>query len=72
MKMKNDELSELLTKKEMEILKLVAYGKHSNEIATKLNLSTEAIKIYINSILKKMSVSNRVQMAIKAIREDPF
>lgn len=68
--MNNNELNLLLSETEMEILKLLAYGKRNIEIATRLNLSTEIINTHINSILEKMRSSKRVESAIKQMEDE--
>lgn len=68
--MENEKLDNSLTEKERKILCLVARGKNNGEIAAIMNLSNNSIKAYISSLLQKLSVANRVQMAVKAIRDD--
>lgn len=58
-----------LTKMEREVLKYVIMGKSNNEIARELQISLDAEKALESSILGKMSVDNRVQVAIKAVKE---
>lgn len=59
-----------LTTKEMEVLKLLADGNSNIEIAKKLNISINTTKVHMCSILQKLSVDDRTQAAIKAIREN--
>ena len=60
----------LLTKRELEVLKLMAVGSYNKEIGEKLNISERTVKNHISSIFKKIDVSDRTQAAIFAIRND--
>ena len=57
-----------LTKREREILALVAEGLSNREIADKLVLSPETVKSHVAAILEKLNVSDRTQAAIYAVR----
>jgi DNA-binding NarL/FixJ family response regulator len=57
-----------LTKREREILGLVAEGMSNREIAEKLVLSPETVKSHVAAILEKLNVSDRTQAAIYAVR----
>lgn len=59
-----------LTSKELSVLKLLADGNSNNEIAKKLGISINTTKVHMCSILQKLSVDDRTQAAIKAIREN--
>src|SRR5689334_13463209 len=53
-----------LTKREREILSLVAEGMSNREIAERLVLSPETVKSHVAAILEKLGVSDRTQAAI--------
>jgi DNA-binding NarL/FixJ family response regulator len=57
-----------LTKREREILALVAEGMSNREIAERLVLSPETVKSHVAAILEKLNVSDRTQAAIYAVR----
>src|SRR2546426_6708881 len=57
-----------LTKREREILALVAEGLSNREIAERLVLSPETVKSHVAAILEKLGVSDRTQAAIYAVR----
>jgi LuxR family maltose regulon positive regulatory protein len=57
---------ELLTRRELEILILIADGLSNQDIATKLCLATGTIKKHINNIYGKMQVSKRTQAVARA------
>ena len=59
-----------LTTKEMRVLFLLAEGNSNLEIARKMNISINTTKVHMCSILQKLSVDDRTQAAIKAIREN--
>jgi DNA-binding NarL/FixJ family response regulator len=58
-----------LTERELEVLRLMVEGKSNTEIAKDLILSTHTVKSHVCSILQKLYVNDRVQAAVKAIRE---
>jgi LuxR family maltose regulon positive regulatory protein len=61
-----DELVEPLTKREMEVLRLIAEGCSNKEIAQKLSISLRTVKFYATNIYSKLGASGRTQAAYKA------
>jgi DNA-binding NarL/FixJ family response regulator len=59
-----------LTRREMEVLKLVAKGMFNKEIADKLSISEKTVKNHVSSIFKKINVSDRTQAAVYAIKNN--
>lgn len=57
-----------LSARELEILRLIVDGMSNTEIAAKLFLSPNTIKTYIKNLMKKLSVNDRVQAAVVALR----
>ena len=55
-----------LTKREFQVLNLLAEGKSNQEIAARLVLQEKTIAKYVGTILKKMQVSSRTQAALIA------
>ncbi len=55
-----------LTRREEEILRLVAKGKSNKEVAIVLDLQEKTIKHHMTSILQKLKVRNRVEAAVLA------
>jgi len=53
-----------MTKREKEIIELIAEGLANKEIAFKLSLSIYTVKSHVHNILEKMSLNTRVQIAI--------
>ena len=58
-----------LTPREFEVLQLVIKGKSNTEIAKELLITVHTVKAHITNIFEKMSVHDRVQAAVKAVRE---
>lgn len=59
-----------LTKRELEVLKLLAVGMYNKEIAEKLNISERTVKNHVSNIFKKLEVTDRTQAAVFAIRNN--
>ncbi len=55
-----------LTKREEQILRLVAEGKSNKEVGNELEIQEKTVKHYMTNILQKMQVRNRVEAAIMA------
>jgi two-component system, NarL family, response regulator len=62
------ELITVLTKREQEILALVSMGKSNQEIASILYIATGTVRVHVHTILSKLSVRDRTQAAILAIK----
>lgn len=60
--------SSVLSRREQQVLRLLATGKENDEIATELFISRHTVKNHISSILLKLEVTNRVQAAVLAVR----
>lgn len=58
------EYQEILSKRELEILKLIGQGQNNSEIALKLHLSEGTVKNYITQILSKLEVRDRISAAL--------
>lgn len=59
-----------LTERELEVLRLLVKGKSNTEIAKDLIVSVHTAKAHVCSILQKLCVDDRVQAAVKAIKEN--
>ena len=59
-------VTELLSERELEILRLIAQGGSNREIAATLFLAEGTVKNHVTSILGKLEVRDRTQAAIKA------
>lgn len=64
-----DELKvEALTRREYEVLTLIAEGLNNREIAEKLFISEKTVKNHVSNIFKKIDVCDRIQAAIFAYK----
>lgn len=61
---------ESLTKRELEVLKLLAVGMYNKEVAEKLNISERTVKNHVSNIFNKIEVTDRTQAAVFAIRNN--
>jgi len=55
-----------LTERELEVLRLIAAGKHTREIAESLVVSEKTVKTHITNILSKLHLADRTQAAVFA------
>ena len=58
---------DVLTPKEKEVLALVAKGASNQEIADKLCVRDVTVKTHLNSVFKKLKVTNRTQAVLLAM-----
>ena len=58
-----------LSDRELEVLRLVADGKTNQEIGEVLFIGPSTVRNHISSILTKLQVENRVQAAVRAVRD---
>ena len=56
-----------LTEREMSVLYKLAKGLTNEEIAEDLHISVHTVKAHLEAIYDKLTVSNRVQAAMKAV-----
>ncbi len=59
----------VLTQRERDVLRLIIEGKSNAEIANDLIISVHTAKAHVCSILQKLCITDRVQAAVKAVRE---
>ncbi len=58
-----------LTRREQEILALVAAGKTNQEIASILYLAPSTVRVHVHSVLQKLNVHDRTHAAVIAIQK---
>jgi DNA-binding CsgD family transcriptional regulator len=56
-------LGDLLTRRELDVLRLMARGDSNKAIATELVVSEGTVKFHVKNILRKLSAANRVEAA---------
>ena len=61
-------LTDKLTERELDVLRLIAKGINNSEIATQLHLSEGTVRNHVSAILEKLGVSDRTQAAVIAIQ----
>ena len=66
----NPEDEDKLTRREIEVLKLLAEGLFNKEIAYKLSISEKTVKNHVSNIFKKIGVFDRTQAAVYAIKNN--
>lgn len=65
-----DKRIEILTSREKDICRLLGEGKNNKEIAKELYLSEGTVKNHVTSILNKLELRDRTQLAIFAVKND--
>jgi two-component system, NarL family, response regulator YdfI len=63
-----EEFTEALTKREREVLQMLAAGLGNKEIAAKLNISDHTAKFHVGSILGKLGAASRAEAVAMGIR----
>jgi DNA-binding NarL/FixJ family response regulator len=57
-----------LSKRELEVLLLVSQGKSNRNIAEALSMSEKTVRNYVSSLLDKLGLNNRIELAAFAIK----
>ena len=60
----------ILTRRELDVLKLIAQGLYNKEIADELSISEKTVKNHVSRLFKKINVSDRTQAAVYAIKNN--
>jgi two-component system nitrate/nitrite response regulator NarL len=60
--------TEPLTKREQDVLELVAEGLSNKSIAARLGISDQTVKFHVASICGKLGVANRTEAVRRALR----
>ena len=55
-----------LTRREVEVLRLVAAGRSNPEIAAELSIAVKTVSVHVSNLLGKLEVTNRNAAAVKA------
>jgi NarL family two-component system response regulator LiaR len=58
-----------LTKREVEVLVLVAQGLSNQDIAKRLHISDATVRSHVSNIMSKLHLASRIQAALYALRE---
>lgn len=62
------ESPEVLTEREVDVLRLLARGRSNKEIASALHITEKTVKTHVSNILAKLGVPSRTQAALHAVR----
>jgi len=60
-----------VTKRELDIIRLVSEGLRNKEIADKLGISEKTVKAHMHSVFKKLHVEHRLQVALYSLGIKP-
>lgn len=61
--------SDLLTPRELEVLRLIARGRSNKRIAMELGVAEKTVKTHVGHVLAKLGLDDRTQAALYAVRE---
>ncbi|MCL6633702.1 MAG: response regulator transcription factor, partial [Alicyclobacillus herbarius] len=64
----SDGWKEILTNREMDVLRELGQGKSNDEIARALGITEKTVKDHISNILSKLGVSDRTQAVVLAMK----
>jgi len=67
----SDQLEPQLTGREEEVLIALARGLSNRQIADQLNIGENTVRTHVGSLLRKLELSNRTELAIYALKRDP-
>ena len=65
-----DSMQQDLTPRELDVLQCIAQGMSNKQIAQKLSVSTTTVRSHVSSMIRKLNVENRTQLAIYAREHD--
>jgi two-component system, NarL family, response regulator LiaR len=60
---------ERLTRREREVLELIAAGRSNKRIALELSISEKTVKTHVGHLLAKLGVADRTQAALLAVKD---
>jgi DNA-binding NarL/FixJ family response regulator len=63
------EVPERLTRREREVLELIARGQSNKRIAFELGIAEKTVKTHVGHVLAKLGVSDRTQAALLAVEQ---
>ncbi len=59
-----------LTRRELEIIKLIAIGYNNKQIADKLCVSLHTVKFHMENIFRKFNCHTRLEAVIASVRNN--
>ena len=60
-------MTDPLSARETEVLRLMAMGKTNRQLAADLRLSLSSVKTYVERVIRKLGVSDRTQASVRAV-----
>lgn len=67
---KPPEESAVLSERETEILRIVADGASNKEIAARLGISVNTVRVHVHDIFRKLGIKSRTQAALHLLRRE--
>ncbi len=64
--------SQKLTKRELQVMSLISKGMSNKAIAKHLEISDKTVKNHVSSILRKLSLNDRTQIAVYTLSNNIF
>jgi NarL family two-component system response regulator LiaR len=61
-----------MTRREREVIVLIAEGLSNKEIAQRLHLATDTVKSHVHNILEKLALHTRLEIASFAHSDDSY
>lgn len=61
-----------ITAREREVIEAIAEGLSNKEIATRLGITTDTVKSHVRSVMEKLTLHTRLQIAAYAHRQSPI
>ena len=61
--------ADVLTPRELEVLRLIARGRSNKRIALELGVAEKTVKTHVGHVLAKLDLADRTQAALYAVRE---
>jgi DNA-binding NarL/FixJ family response regulator len=59
-----------MTRREREVISLIAAGMSNKEIAQRLHIATDTVKSHVRNVMEKLALHTRLQIAAYAHRQD--
>jgi len=63
--------AEALTRREQELISLLAKGRHYKEIAAALGISVDTVRSHIRRMYEKLNVHSRTEVVLKVLKNKP-
>ena len=65
---RSEDQAHILSEREMEILRIVAGGASNKEVAIRLSISINTVRVHIHDIFRKLGIKTRTQAALYVLR----